>query len=212
MKSDSLERLRKLKLKVLSLADDDPGLMDVVSRYGNELELVMIGLREPLGPDLEIRDDLLPSKYVEFRQWFRDHGAYTIHELIKDRDLIALVDVVKVGKRGTCVSVHLREAYKGDMGCLQSKILVPRSWLPDPWFVKGESVLLFASCISGKAIVSGELGRLPVRYVGAELWVYAFGQSPNFWSMLPTQVIGAEVATKWALVQPLLRNVFETRF
>jgi hypothetical protein len=200
----NMEKLRELKLIIEAQKPGTPEFVGAVSEYNAVLELVMIGLREPLGTELEIDDDVILPDYAELRRLFREHGPYTIHDLVRDRDIIALVEVAKVGWRGEKVLLRPLEVYKGDAKWFRSKLTVPRSWMPDPWFTKGETVLVFAILESGTAIASGELSRLPLRVVDNEKWVCAIGQNHSFWSTLPTQIVESEVAAKWDSVRRLL--------
>lgn len=206
MNKEETSRLRKLKQLIDAQRPGSQGHERAVAEYNTQLELVMIGLQEPLDSELEIGDEIILPDYVQFRNSYRKHGPYTIRDLVRDRDVIALVKVSKVSWRGERVLLHPLEVYKGDTSSFQSYFTAPRSWMPDPWFTKGETVLVFAFFESGTAIASGELGRLTFRDVDDEKWVHAIGRNASFWSALPTKTIDAEVLAKWESVRGFLRE------
>lgn len=204
MSDPTLEELRAIRRQLGVEVAGTQRFLELVEDYNALLRLVMIGMRSPLEPNDEIADALILEDYRELRRLYRERGPYTIHNLIDDRDLIALVDVRRIGWRGENVSVVPRQVYKGDPAHLKQKVQVPKSRMPDPWFRKDEVAVLFACCDAGTAVALGPLGRMPLSERMDGTWVLGWDCGPEFWPGFPVSPAEAGTLALWEPVRELL--------
>ncbi len=142
--SEPYEQLAKLKVHFLSLPENAPDFKQAIDDYNRELDWVMIGRNEPIPSEQELPDKYLDQDYVRFRDYYLEHGPYTIRDHVKCLDIIALVKVIRVREASLWtkrrIRVRLHELYKGRPEPLESDIEIPRrAFMIDPWPDPGQS-------------------------------------------------------------------------
>ena len=205
MSDPLLDDLAELKERVERARPDSGEFHAAVKQYNQVLELALVGMKRPLDPKYELPDELILDDYQELKSEWRTKGPYTIRRLVEDRDVVAFVLVQAVRRRGELVVVDPIETYKGTLE-KRAEIDVPRSWMPRPWFTKGERVLLFAVRDGEGLSAPGTKGRMPICARGGEDCVECWGSDSDFWPAIEAVSLeGEKTMVQWSVLRPLLK-------
>ncbi len=208
MSESLLKELAELKARVEAAVEGTDAFREAVNRYNGVLDLVFIGLNKPLPSEYEIRDKYLLAEYRDFKKAYQEEGPYTIRQLIRDCDVVALVEVRSVRRRGSTVSVNPVELYKGQLE-QGARITVPLSWMPDPWFRKGERALIFGTRDDDEVVAFGFKGRMPIVSLGDDEYAACWDAEPEFWAGIAARIERGRTLVSWPVLRNLLREEAE---
>jgi hypothetical protein len=117
---DDLNRLRQLKFSVEHSSQNTSEYTRSLNQYNEELSELFQLITDPLPPDCELEESLLPKYYLYFKQEYQDSGPYTFLNDCQTAQLIAFVQVTSVKKRGAEVSAKPLAILKGHRDEFQS--------------------------------------------------------------------------------------------
>ncbi|MDZ8263284.1 hypothetical protein [Nostoc sp. ChiQUE01b] len=154
---DDLNRLRQLKFSVEHSSQNTSEYIGSLNEYNEELSELFQLITDPLPPDCELEESLLPKYYLDFKQEYQDSGPYTFLNDCQAAQLIAFVQVTSVKKRGAEVSAKPLAILKGHQDEFQSdcfgniKFNVYLAW-SYACFEKGEKALVLLDKPSNKSV------------------------------------------------------------
>jgi len=198
MSDDMLEELRILKSNLNKYELGSKEYEDIVKQYNEALDWLMLILHKPLPEELEIDKGVILKEYNEFKEDYIKNGPHTIFNFLEYEKigLVALVKVKSVKSKGRWVVIEPIEVYKGNLS-KKIKIAAQQSWMPDPWFKKGEKclVLLLGSESEGY-FASGYLARMPL--VHNETQIECWNSYLEYWPGFEAKVSkGGAIHVNW---------------
>lgn len=87
---------------------------EALFEYRDFLVETINDLNDPLPPELEIDEDLLPQEYIDFKIDYRINGPYTINNRFNFCEAVHLIEVLSVSRKsyGFKMSAKILKSYK----------------------------------------------------------------------------------------------------
>jgi hypothetical protein len=117
---DDLNMLKQLKSSIENSFPNTPEYTRNLDEYYEELSELFQLIADPLPPDCELEELLLPKYYLDFKGEYQKTGPYTFLNHCQSARLIVFVQVMSVQNKATEVSAKLLEIFKGEQNELVS--------------------------------------------------------------------------------------------
>ncbi|MEH2355004.1 hypothetical protein [Nostoc sp.] len=158
LSEDDLNILRQLKHSMESSSKDTSEYCHSLNEYYDELSEMFQLITDPLPPDCELEESLLPKYYLDFKEEYQRSGPYTFLNDCRSAKLIAFVQVISVKNRGEKVTAKPLAILKGQQDEFESdcfgyiKFNVYIGW-SYACFEKGEKALVLLDKVSNKTVI-----------------------------------------------------------
>ncbi|MDZ7969931.1 MAG: hypothetical protein RM368_34175 [Nostoc sp. DedSLP03] len=155
---DDLNILRQLKHSIESSSKNTSEYCHSLNEYYDELSEMFQLITDPLPPDCELEESLLPKYYLDFKEEYQRSGPYTFLNDCRSAKLIAFVQVISVKNRGAKVTAKPLSILKGQKDEFESdcfgniKFNVYTAW-SYACFQKGEKALILLEKVSTKTAI-----------------------------------------------------------
>ena len=166
--ASDLEDLKKLKFLIENTNSETQEYKILLKNYYEELNDLFSLLYNPLPPEYELEESLLPRDYLEFKKSCLSSPPYTFTYHCKNNiEAIALIEVKSIGFKQAKIYAELLELFKGDLSWFQKDLWgniyfdVYTAWAWAKFTVK-EIALVLLNKTSQSLIIFNENNKLKI--------------------------------------------------
>ena len=162
-----LQTLKKLKSTIEEKFANSDDYQPWLNDYTEEIDDLLPLLDNPLKPEYELAESLLPKSYLEFKESCLSSPPYTFKYHCQQKDAIALVKITSVNSTNTKVHGKLLKVFTGDSGWFKKnwwgKICIENASRLFPVFFEiNETALVFLNHINDRLVIFGRNDKLTI--------------------------------------------------
>lgn len=181
-----LQTLKKLKFAIENTYINSDNYNDLLNNYHEEVYDLLPFLDNPLAPEYELEESLLPEGYLEFKRSCLSSPPYTFVYHCQKRDAVALVEIVSIDFKKMKIRGKLLKLFKGNSNwfdrdwCGNICFKISSGWF-QAHFKVNEKALILLDKINNSLVIPGRNDKLTINY-NEEIAMSSYRDREGYWN------------------------------
>jgi hypothetical protein len=203
-----LEILKRLKIEIENTNYHDRKFSELLNKYHEELDDLF--LYNPLSPEYELEESLLPEGYLEFKRSCQSCLPYTFSYHCQKKDAIALIEIVSVNSTNTEIYGKLLKLFKGNQNWFKKNwyghiYFKSAGWFR-PRFKKNEKALILLDEVDELLVVYSTNDKLIIDF-NDNTALSSYRDREVYWSDFRSWYKDNLLAVNWEEIERFLINL-----